>query len=189
MGDTESTWKPATILPGLLLVAVACSQIYLTQTSELTPSKGGGFGMFAAVDMRSSRMWSIECLTEDETPCRVLIRKDEGPLGTWLGEAFRTKPDASARALAADRIFRARFAPASYAAAVERVRLTETLALLPAGWRDKQLLRLPRAEDAGRREPMKLKALRFQAWRLHYDQATNRVHCEPIGQPEVRGQW
>src|SRR5690606_34484061 len=98
MNDPDPRWKIATILPSALLVAVACWQIYLTQTSELTPSKGGGFGMFAVTDMRTSRMWSIDCLTADGAPCRLLIARGEGGIGEWLEQSFRTKPDSAARA-------------------------------------------------------------------------------------------
>jgi len=37
-------------LPVCLLLAVACAQIVLTRTADLSPWKGGGFGMFAATD-------------------------------------------------------------------------------------------------------------------------------------------
>ena len=37
-------------LPAVLLVLVALAQIGLTRTSQLTPWKGGGFGMFATLD-------------------------------------------------------------------------------------------------------------------------------------------
>jgi hypothetical protein len=43
-------WKLAAVLPALLLVAVALHQIYLVRTADLTPWKGGGFGMFASTD-------------------------------------------------------------------------------------------------------------------------------------------
>ena len=40
----------AKILPPVLLVIVAVSQIVVARTADLTPWKGGGFGMFATLD-------------------------------------------------------------------------------------------------------------------------------------------
>jgi len=41
--------------PGVLLLFVACVQIYLAQTANLSPWKGGGFGMFSTTDGISNR--------------------------------------------------------------------------------------------------------------------------------------
>ena len=35
------------LLPALLLLVVACVQVYLVRTQDLSPWKGGGFGMFS----------------------------------------------------------------------------------------------------------------------------------------------
>lgn len=43
-------WKLVAALPTVLLAAVALHQIYLVRTADLTPWKGGGFGMFASTD-------------------------------------------------------------------------------------------------------------------------------------------
>ena len=49
--DQESAdSRIAVALPALLLVSVACCQIALTRTAQLSPWKGGGFGMFASLD-------------------------------------------------------------------------------------------------------------------------------------------
>jgi len=42
-------------LPGLLLVVVASTQIVLTRVADLSPWKGGGFGMFATSDGTATR--------------------------------------------------------------------------------------------------------------------------------------
>jgi len=47
-GSIGASWR--VIVPTALLVAVALFQIALTRTVGLTAWKGGGFGMFAAVD-------------------------------------------------------------------------------------------------------------------------------------------
>jgi hypothetical protein len=40
----------AVVLPPLLLLGVAATQMVLARTAHLSPWKGGGFGMFASVD-------------------------------------------------------------------------------------------------------------------------------------------
>jgi hypothetical protein len=42
-------------LPALLLAAVAVTQIVLAHTTDLSPWKGGGFGMFATIDGTAAR--------------------------------------------------------------------------------------------------------------------------------------
>lgn len=54
-------------LPVALLVLVAGTQIALTHWAGLTAWKGGGFGMFAAVDGGSVRT------------VRVVVHRDDGP--------------------------------------------------------------------------------------------------------------
>jgi hypothetical protein len=190
MEKPQPKWELATVLPGVLLILVACSQIYMTQFGELTPSKGGGFGMFSVTDMRASRAWSIDCLTEDGEPCRIFIPKGEGSLGEWLGDSFRTKPDAAARKRAADRIFRIGYVPAAYDVVARTAQFGPARAGLPSGWEDVVLLRQLSPEDAAAGvRPLKVRAIRFQAWRLRFDPASDRVSCEPIGEPEGRGAW
>lgn len=50
-------------LASILLIVVACRQFYLTQTHELTPWLGGGFGMFASVDRIDHRVTRAYLLT------------------------------------------------------------------------------------------------------------------------------
>lgn len=47
--------KSLFLAPILLLSSVACWQIVRAHTSELTPWKGGGFGMFSTVDQPATR--------------------------------------------------------------------------------------------------------------------------------------
>jgi hypothetical protein len=46
-------------LPSLLLALVALRQVHLTRVTELTPWKGGGFGMFSSADGLSERRLRI----------------------------------------------------------------------------------------------------------------------------------
>lgn len=51
--------SPRVWLPAAILVLVAAVQIALVRTAQLTPWKGGGFGMFAAVDGGAVRSMRI----------------------------------------------------------------------------------------------------------------------------------
>ena len=42
-------------LPGIVLIVIALAQVTLAKTAELSPWKGGGFGMFASTDVTASR--------------------------------------------------------------------------------------------------------------------------------------
>lgn len=60
--ETRQKWLPA--LAPAVLTAVALAQITLTQVEELTPWKGGGFGMFSTIDSPSARVLRLELHTE-----------------------------------------------------------------------------------------------------------------------------
>ena len=45
--------------PALLLALVAVCQIVLAKTADLTPWKGGGFGMFATLDHNAHRRLEV----------------------------------------------------------------------------------------------------------------------------------
>lgn len=68
-------------LPVALLLAVAAVQVTLTQWAGLSPWKGGGFGMFAAVDggaVRSVRVFvdAPERSEEVAVPASLLVDAD-----------------------------------------------------------------------------------------------------------------
>lgn len=50
---TRIAWRA--VLPVGLLVAVACTQVTLSRTANLSPWKGGGFGMFSTTDDQGRR--------------------------------------------------------------------------------------------------------------------------------------
>jgi len=54
-GKTPARKPLLRLLPGTLLVAVACHQIVLAHTSGLAPWSGGGFGMFSSTDAGATR--------------------------------------------------------------------------------------------------------------------------------------
>jgi hypothetical protein len=57
----------ATRLPPLLLIVVAIAQVGLYRTGNLTPWKGGGFGMFSTLDHGAYRGVTIVVDAEDRS--------------------------------------------------------------------------------------------------------------------------
>lgn len=53
-------------LPIVCAIVVACSQIYLAKFRDLTPAKGGGFGLFSTVDKLVNRDLRAYLLTEEQ---------------------------------------------------------------------------------------------------------------------------
>ncbi len=53
-------WLPA--LPALLLACVALHQVHAVRAHDLTPWKGGGFGMFASADVGPARRLEVSLL-------------------------------------------------------------------------------------------------------------------------------
>jgi hypothetical protein len=53
-------------IPTLLLCLMASLQIYLVRSSQLSPWKGGGFGMFSTVDSAEARFLKIFVATPEE---------------------------------------------------------------------------------------------------------------------------
>lgn len=53
-------------VPIALALLVAISQVYLAHTAQLTPAKGGGFGLFSTVDKLNNRVMRAYLITEDQ---------------------------------------------------------------------------------------------------------------------------
>jgi hypothetical protein len=49
----DADWRP--LIPTALLVVVAITQVMLARTADLSPWKGGGFGMFSTTDGTAAR--------------------------------------------------------------------------------------------------------------------------------------
>jgi hypothetical protein len=54
-GGAGRRWRIAAALPAAVLVAVGAAQITLARCADLTPWKGGGFGMFSTTDDAAHR--------------------------------------------------------------------------------------------------------------------------------------
>jgi|SRR5215472_1340631 len=69
--EASRDWLPRFAAPAVL-VLVACLQLYLAHSHNLSPWKGGGFSMFAAVDRPDHRIVRCYLRTpQGEVPARV----------------------------------------------------------------------------------------------------------------------
>jgi hypothetical protein len=126
-------WRVA--LPVVLLIAVASSQIVLSRTSQLSPWKGGGFGMFSSLDSGSFRFvrlfaeaperseeLELSPSLEDLAARAALLPSDRRlerlARATVAREQRRGQPVASVRV----EVWRNAFAPGSLRSSEERLR-------------------------------------------------------------------
>ena len=83
-------------LPAILLIGIASSQLYLTQfEGQLTPDKGGGFGLFSTVDrlaLRTVRLYGTVDGSEEHLP--INMKSEESRPLRRLSVAAKALPTA-----------------------------------------------------------------------------------------------
>ncbi len=55
MSQFQLNARKSWYLPSVLLIGVACTQLWLAHVTHLSPWVGGGFGMFSTTDVRGNR--------------------------------------------------------------------------------------------------------------------------------------
>lgn len=73
--------KYLAFIPAFFLIVVACVQIYLTHDADLTPWKGGGFGMFSTTDGNANRYLRVY-VTGPQRSEEILIKQSLEDLAT-----------------------------------------------------------------------------------------------------------
>jgi hypothetical protein len=73
--------KYLALIPTFLLIVVACVQIYLARNADLTPWKGGGFGMFSTTDGNANRYLRVY-VTAPQRSEEILIKPNLEDLAT-----------------------------------------------------------------------------------------------------------
>ena len=177
----------------LLLLGVALTQMVMAHTLQLSPWKGGGFGMFSTVDSPGMRFLAIRARDVDGQEIQVILEETPGPrelrrfaslpkraflveLAEWLLEqelvAIENHLVATARTLEAQNPGLSLPAAAS------------VLADLP-------VYRVRRAGDPTPAEGSvrRLSGVRLEAWRLRVEPDTLRVFCEQLLEPVEVGSW
>ncbi len=169
----------------ILVVAIAANQMYLAHTRDLSPWKGGGFGMFGSSDHPSHRFLAVEATAADgqtveirpgvdaNTMRRLRVMPDRALLDQVAAQVLWTEyvPSKVGRSRALER-FRAQNPRARLA----EPRLGAGVVYRPLTWRDA-------APVPG--QALQLERVKVQMWRLRFDPKRARVYSEPIGAPVV----
>jgi len=180
------TWLLARYGAPALLAVVALFQTYQALRHELTPWRGGGFGMFSTVDVPSARFFRLYLATDEgEIPA---------PLPATLAISFReiqTLPTEESLDRLARRLAAATWAvPDLPLVALERVTEAPETGLEAGrpwspGGEFPVRAPLPVPLLAGEELPgglTRLDALgvRLELWRYHFDQETTRLEVERL---------
>lgn len=181
------------IVPACLTV-IALLQIVLAHTADLSPWKGGGFGMFSVTDAPTMRTVSIECIDSAGAACRVYIDFEGEDSGSEAARQIRRLQSLPTRARLqrlADTLAGSEFVPVTLDRVALERRLEVSLEFLTDWQKEVPLYRLtagPRSPLSAD-EPVSLQAVRIQAWRIVFDPGVARLRSEPIGEPVAAGEW
>lgn len=190
-------------LPALILTVVAFTQLYLAHTSNLSPWKGGGFGMFAAVDAPAMRIIMAEGLDENGQRLRL---DAYSALDDNTVRRIRSFPKPSDLEQLAPQLLGQSFVPSSIQRQAaydqlqdesDRSELTqldeldiEPFVNGPMTPSIGALYRLRTAYDPDRSDLTKtLTAVRLQWWRIRFARQPQRLYAEPLSPLIEAGTW
>ena len=187
------------MVPGLLVV-VGLVQFSLSHTVDLSPWKGGGFGMFAAIDSPSMRVLAAEGLSTEGELLYVDVLRSLDPS---TRQRIRSLPRESDLPRLAEQLLGQEVVPVGFQQQVAHARLSQqnpqaaSIPQIPpssfswAGTDAIPVYRLKRSSDPvlGDRPPQTLKAVRLQWWRLRFNPETVQLVPESLSSPIERGTW
>ena len=192
-------------LPAAILVMVALLQLYLTHTANLSPWKGGGFGMFGAIDAPDMRVIQAEGLDQDGNLIqldvysalddRTILRTRPLPRQSDLEQMG---PQFVAQSVVPTTIQRQAIYQKLQSdnpdfPAVQdlmQTRDVNPLPNLPNHPLSQPLYRLKTVYDPDVPGAVKtLKAIRLQWWRVRFDQVHHRLWSEPLSSIVEAGAW
>ena len=188
-------------LVSLILIGVALVQIYLAATANLTPWKGGGFGMFAAIDSSAMRVIQAEGLDQNG---QILPLDLVNALDTQTLRRIRALPRPSDLEQIAPQLLAQSFVPITIRqqAVYEKLKSENLHFTIPNNIDayvsddrtfsliSQRLYRIQSSSDPIVPEAIKtLKAVRLQWWRLRFDPPHLRLWAEPLGPVIEAGEW
>jgi len=170
-------------------------QIFLTQTANLSPWKGGGFGMFAAIDAPGMRVIIAEGLDEKGQLIRLDIFStlDSSTTRRMLALARQKDLENIAPQLISQPIVPTTIHQQATYQKLEnyhpeianQLQLYQDLSAISL-----PLYRLKTAYDPALPETIKtLKAVRLQWWKIKFNQREKRIFAEPLSQLIEAGDW
>lgn len=173
----------------ILLILVAVHQIILVNTADLTHYKGGGFAMYASIDIPHRRVLQAEGVDIDGNPVVIELTYPGSPISTELIESAKTLPEKSLLKNIAHKLLGSNFvlSDRNRKSSIENTP-TENLNIDMENMRDKKnIYRILGEGETNRtqKDIVRLQKVQLQIWRLRFDQSTNRVRREPLGEPFV----
>ena len=189
----EETPRSSYFLVPALLVFIAVFQMYLAHFQELSPWKGGGFGMFSVVDSPGMRFLNVQALDQNGNP--ILIETDS--LMTSQRKKFlQSIPSNRELKHLADALMEEEYLPTGSPAlsAIQSFSRQNPEIAIPSslsGQEDWPVYRVKKATDPEipGEHALRLKALRVGFWRIRFDARTHRVFSEPLLTSIERGTW
>lgn len=191
--NNRGTWFLERFLVPTILILVALLQFYLARTANLSPWKGGGFGMFAAVDSPSMRVLAAEGLATDGQLIRLdaLDSLDDSNYRRILSLPRQIHLEQIASELISEKFVPQNIQRQTTFEKLRRENPKFALQVSEILLENQPLYRLKTPQD-----PMllndsvkTLKAIRLQWWSLRFDKNQNRLWTEPLSQPVEIGNW
>lgn len=183
-----SQWIERWLVPSIL-VGVALLQITLAHTANLSPWKGGGFGMFSSIDSPSMRTVAAEGVDAQGEVIRFDLLSELDPV---LERRMRVFPRRSDLAQIAPQLIGQMVVPTArrqqFILRSLHDKNPDIVDTRDADVLTTPLYRLYDGEPAPR-EPRLLQAVRLQWWRLRFDPSQNRIYSEPISAAVEAGSW
>lgn len=180
----------------VILVVVGFIQLYLSHTAGLSPWKGGGFGMFAAIDSPSMRVLSAEGISEDNQYLWLDVLDD---LDNATRQRIRSLPKSGDLEQIAAQLVDNEVVPMGarnqsvYQTFVSQNPDAQELSIpgLSSNQQDTPVYRLKKSNDVATVEDSTkiLKAVRLQWWRLQFDDTQVNLRVEALSDPVELGDW
>lgn len=167
-------------LASLILITIALLQIYLTQTTHLSPWKGGGFGMFAVVDSPSQRVITAEGITA--TDLRVTLNLEIEPDDYRRMQALPKIADLNAigQQLLDQAIVPVGIQTQTAIQSLQRENPNLIVSpFLPSGSYP-PVYRLRNSQDPATVLSQELKGIRLQWWRVGFNSEKHRLEGKPL---------
>mgnify|MGYP005838225907 CR=1 FL=1 len=167
-------------------------QMYLAHTAYLTPWKGGGFGMFAAIDSPSMRVIWVEALTEEGEVINLDLFRT---LNVSTIRSLRSLPRQKDLEQIAPQLLAKSVVPTTVRqqAAYNKLQTENTNLQLHNQFsvlNSQPLYKLKSVNDPVLPEIIKtITAVRLQWWRLRFDHSQRRLWAEPLGDVIEAGLW
>ncbi|MDP3920951.1 MAG: hypothetical protein Q8R76_09135 [Candidatus Omnitrophota bacterium] len=169
-----------------LLVLVAATQMVLTQTSPLSPWRGGGFGMFGTVDSVGARFLSLEGETANGKRVPINIDATLRRIFPNRYDALRSRPTEKALRLLGEDLLLSDYIPSgppSLGLYLDKVAKNPvSRAVEDRLFEDFYMMR--RNLDTDFYIPKtKMKALQMQVWSVDFSASDVTLTCRPVSLP------